>query len=49
MQFSGEGMPISKSPGENGDLIIKFDIIFPKHLSLNKRQKLKEILSSESN
>lgn len=42
-------MPISKSPGVKGDLIIKFNILFPKHLSLSKRQKLKEILSSESN
>ena len=41
-------MPILKSPGERGDLIIKFNIIFPKHLSLNKRQKLKEILNSDS-
>lgn len=44
----GEGMPVAKSPGERGDLIVKFNIIFPKHLSLNKRQKLKEILSSDS-
>ena len=28
--FVGAGMPISKKPGEKGDLIIEFDIIFPR-------------------
>jgi DnaJ family protein B protein 4 len=40
----GEGMPISKEPGTKGDLIIKFNIIFPKYLSAEQKQRLKEIL-----
>ncbi|CDJ66844.1 heat shock protein 40, putative [Eimeria necatrix] len=42
----GEGMPISKKPGEKGDLIIEFDIIFPRTLSDDQKTKLKEILAN---
>ncbi len=28
--IKGEGMPISKAPGKKGDLLIKFDVVFPK-------------------
>lgn len=41
----GEGMPISKSPGAKGDLIIKFDIVFPDYLSESKKKQLADILS----
>jgi DnaJ family protein B protein 4 len=40
----GEGMPISKDPGTKGDLIIKFNVIFPKYLSAEQKQQLKQIL-----
>lgn len=40
----GEGMPISKEPGKKGDLVIKFNIIFPKYLSQDQKQKLRELL-----
>ena len=44
----GEGMPISKkSDGSKGDLIIKFNIQFPKYLNGTKRNKLREILANE--
>lgn len=39
-----EGMPVSKRPGEKGDLIIEFDIIFPRKLTMEQRRQLKDIL-----
>ncbi len=43
----GEGMPISKHPGTRGDLIIKFHILFPKHLDGPKKLKVRELLAGE--
>jgi DnaJ family protein B protein 4 len=43
----GEGMPISKKPGQKGDMKIKFHILFPKYLNGAKRTKIREILSGE--
>jgi DnaJ-class molecular chaperone len=40
--IKNEGMPISKRPG--GDLIITFDVIFPKTLSSQQKQQLRQIL-----
>ena len=44
MKIEGEGMP--KGPGEfgKGDLIIKFNIIFPSHLNGNRKDYLDKIL-----
>ncbi|KAL8424880.1 hypothetical protein Efla_002999 [Eimeria flavescens] len=42
----GEGMPISKKPGEKGDLIIEFDILFPRSLTDDQKKKLKDILGN---
>lgn len=40
------GMPIFKNTtGAKGDLIIRFDILFPTFLSQEKRSKLRELLS----
>lgn len=39
-----EGMPISKRPGEKGDLILEFDIHFPKYLGEEQKARLKEVL-----
>jgi len=41
---SNEGMPISKHEGQKGDMIIEFDIEFPKTLNSEQKSKLKEIL-----
>lgn len=41
----GAGMPISKKPGEHGDLIVEFDIVFPSFLQADKRMRLRELLS----
>jgi len=40
----GEGMPCSKSPSEKGDLIITFDIVYPKTLSEDAKEQLKKVL-----
>ena len=40
-------MPISKKPGVNGDLIIKFHLLFPKYLNGTKKIKLRELLGNE--
>jgi len=42
--YPGQGMPISKKPGERGNFIIKYNIQFPKTLTAQQKQQLKEIL-----
>lgn len=46
-RLPGEGMPVSKQPGSKGDLVIRFQIRFPLHLSDAKKAKLREILCPE--
>ena len=42
---SGEGMPISKTGGrQKGDLVLKFNVVFPDKLSEEQKQKIKSIL-----
>mmetsp|Transcript_25640 Transcript_25640/g.61046 ORF Transcript_25640/g.61046 Transcript_25640/m.61046 type:complete len:211 (+) Transcript_25640:932-1564(+) len=41
---SGEGMPISKSPGQRGDLRIELDVRFPRHLSDAQKQAVRQAL-----
>uniref|UniRef100_A0A8C9GVH4 DnaJ homolog subfamily B member 4-like n=1 Tax=Piliocolobus tephrosceles TaxID=591936 RepID=A0A8C9GVH4_9PRIM len=41
-----EGMPSSKHPNVKGDLIIEFDIIFPKNLTSEKKRILRETLAN---
>ncbi len=43
--IKGHGMPISKSPGQRGDLLVKYDILFPKNLSDKDKMQLGTILS----
>jgi DnaJ family protein B protein 4 len=38
------GMPISKSPGQKGDLLIKFKIDFPRSLSAQQKEMLARAL-----
>mmetsp|Transcript_21070 Transcript_21070/g.48150 ORF Transcript_21070/g.48150 Transcript_21070/m.48150 type:complete len:196 (+) Transcript_21070:3-590(+) len=40
----GEGMPSSKSPELKGDLVVTFDIYFPKALDDAAKEKLKDLL-----
>ena len=35
-----EGMPVSKSPGQKGDLLVKFNIIFPTNLTSESKELL---------
>ncbi|EDV25013.1 DnaJ-like protein subfamily B member 13 [Trichoplax sp. H2] len=41
----GEGMPISNESNKKGNLIIAFDIIFPKHLTPEKKSMARKALS----
>ena len=40
----GEGMPISKKPGEKGDLILRFNVTFPQYLSEQQKSIIKQVL-----
>lgn len=42
--ISNEGMPMSKHPGKKGDLIITFEVVFPRKLSEAQKTQLKQIL-----
>lgn len=39
-----EGMPISKDPSKKGNLIVKFDIMFPSRLTAEQKSDLKRVL-----
>ncbi len=41
----GEGMPVSKAPGSRGDLIIQFQVEFPRRLDDTVKQQLRALLS----
>ncbi|KAF4692331.1 hypothetical protein FOZ60_013689 [Perkinsus olseni] len=40
----GAGMPVSKQPGQRGDLVVTFDIVFPKTLSPQQKEILRRTL-----
>lgn len=40
----GEGMPLTKSPGQRGSLRIRFDVQFPRALSDAQRAALRQVL-----
>ena len=42
--ISGEGMPMSKHPETRGDLLVNFDINFPRSLSTNTVKSLNQLL-----
>lgn len=42
--YPGQGMPISKQPGQRGNLIVKYNVKFPTSLTAEQKEKLKEIL-----
>jgi len=46
-KIPGEGMPKYKTPGEYGDLFIRFNIVIPKSIELEQLKVLKEIFNSE--
>ncbi|XP_073304411.1 uncharacterized protein [Primulina huaijiensis] len=48
MVIQNEGMPISKEPGKNGNLRIKFDVKFPSRLTAEQKSDLRRILGRTS-
>ena len=42
----GEGMPISKHPGQKGDLRLRFDVQFPRTLTDSQKAGLRQLLPS---
>lgn len=44
----GQGMPISKQPGKRGDLIINYDITFPRTIAEEDKRQLRNILEHYS-
>ena len=42
--IKGEGLPLPKSPNERGDLIVEFDIQFPRNLTTEQKNSLANIL-----
>lgn len=42
--FPGHGMPISKKPGQRGDLLVEIKVKFPGTLTAAQKQKIKEAL-----
>ncbi|RDW78732.1 putative DnaJ domain protein Psi [Aspergillus mulundensis] len=43
-RFPGLGMTISKKPSERGDLLVRVNVEFPKTLSSNAKEVLKDVL-----
>ncbi|KAI8659691.1 hypothetical protein LRP88_06256 [Fusarium phalaenopsidis] len=43
-RYPSLGMPISKKPGQRGDFVIRYKINFPTTLTMDQKEKLKEIL-----
>jgi DnaJ family protein B protein 4 len=41
-RFPGEGMPISKKPGEKGDMIVKYVVKLPDQLTATQKEDLKK-------
>eukprot|EP01128_Nolandella_sp_AFSM9_P004491 TRINITY_DN2021_c0_g1_i2.p1 TRINITY_DN2021_c0_g1~~TRINITY_DN2021_c0_g1_i2.p1 ORF type:complete len:412 (+),score=97.80 TRINITY_DN2021_c0_g1_i2:60-1295(+) len=41
----GLGMPVKGEPGNNGDLLIQFEVEFPTHLKQKDRETIKKILN----
>lgn len=39
-----EGMPVSKNPGQKGNLRIKFEVTFPSKLSAEQKSDLRRVL-----
>ncbi|KZV58787.1 dnaJsubfamily B member 1-like [Dorcoceras hygrometricum] len=44
MVIQNEGMPISKEPGKNGNLRIRFDVKFPSRLTPDQKSDIRRIL-----
>lgn len=43
-RFTGEGLPLAKSPGRRGDLVVDFEVTFPERLSASARETISQVL-----
>ena len=43
-RIPGKGLPIPKEAGKRGDLIVKFDIVFPDALPPSAKEVLRDLL-----
>ncbi|KAG9392413.1 DnaJ domain [Carpediemonas membranifera] len=43
----GEGMPVSRSPGMRGDLILEFAVIFPESVTPDQKQALQAVFKRQ--
>jgi len=43
-RIPGEGLPLPKSPGQRGDMIVTFEVEFPTNLSMQQRQELASLV-----
>lgn len=39
-------MPLSRQPGQRGNLIIKFEVTFPRQLSSSQKEQIRSLLPS---
>jgi len=44
-KYPGEGMPISKKPGQKGDLVVKYMVKFPQSLTPAQKEGIRKILA----
>ena len=42
-RIQGEGMPVHNFPSQKGDLLVKYEVIFPTSLSATQQEKLREM------
>lgn len=40
----GEGMPIAQRPGQKGNLVVEFKVVYPKKLTLEQKALIRDIL-----
>lgn len=43
-RFTGEGLPLAKSPSRRGDLVVDFEVIFPEKLTASARETISQVL-----
>lgn len=47
-RLQGYGLPLPKEPGQKGDLIVEFDVLFPDHLSQSSKDIIYDVLSNKN-
>lgn len=43
-RFTGEGLPLAKSPRRRGDLVVDFEVMFPEKLTASARETISQVL-----